>query len=502
MKKELETIYKIQKDISLLGSILMLLQWDQRTYMPKDASLERAEQTASIEKLIHEKFLSAKLYRSIKKLSSPKVLKTLNKKNRLIIKRLNKDILDARKIPTEFVEEISCVTSNAVVAWQEAKEKNDFKIFAPWLEKTIKLKRKQAKYVNLPGHPYNSLLDDFEEGMTVEKLKPIFQKLKSELIKLLNEIKKTSRYTVQKNVLKGKIFPISKQEKVCEDVIRKMNLPVLKTRLDVSSHPFTLGLCLEDVRITTRYDENNVFSSLLAAVHEAGHALYQLGLPSKFKYTVIANSASIGLHESQSRFWENMIVRNVWFWNFYFPNLKKIFKDELKGVTLKNFYKYINQVKPSMIRVEADEITYCLHVILRFELELELIEGSLKVKDLPKAWNKKMKEFLGIIPKTDREGVLQDTHWGFGYFGYFPTYAIGSIYAAQLFNQLLKEKPSIKKQIEKGNFEPILEWLKEHVHQYGNSLTAEKIIKKTCKKGLNPDEYITYLRNKYLGIYK
>lgn len=502
MKKELETIYEIQKQISVLSSVLGLLDWDQKTYMPKDGNVGRAEQMALIGKLIHKSLLSENLYKAVNKLRRSSVFKTLKKKDQTVVKVLYQDVIDARKLPVEFVEELSKTSSMAVMAWQEAKEKNDFKIFAPWLEKVVELKKKQCKYVRIQGHPYNSLLNYFEKGMTVEKLKPIFQKLKVELISLLNDIKKTSAYEEQKSILNRQSFPVSQQRNICQYVVKWMRLPPSRTNLNVSSHPFTLGLSLEDVRITTRYDEKNPFPSFYSVVHEAGHALYELGLPSKFRYTVIANSSSTGLHESQSRFWENMVARNIWFWKFCFPFFKRTFKEEFKQAVLRDFYKEVNSVKPSMIRVEADEVTYCLHIILRFELELALIEGKLRVKDIPKAWNKKMKKLLGITPKDDREGVLQDTHWGMGAFGYFPTYAIGTIYAAQLFTCLLKEKPSIKKQIEKGNFGPVIDWLREHVHAYGKSLTTEEIIKKSCKEGLNPEAYVEYLRNKYLGIYK
>ncbi|MBU4502644.1 MAG: carboxypeptidase M32 [Nanoarchaeota archaeon] len=502
MKKELEIIYKIQKDISVLSSVLTLLDWDQKTYMPEDANRGRAEQTSSILKIIHEKFMSEELYKAVKRLHNPRNLNKLKKKDQIIIKRLYKDVLDARKIPTEFVEELAKTSTIATMAWQKAKEKNDFKIFAPWLKKLVKLKRQESKYIGIKGHIYNSLLDEFEEGMTVEKIKPIFDKLKEELIQLLKEIKKTRTYKIQKNTVRGKKYSITKQKKLSENIINLMTLPPTKSRLDMSSHPFTLGLSYDDIRITTRYDETNPFESLTSTIHEAGHCLYQLGLPREFEYTVIGGPASIGLHESQSKFWENMIGKNIWFWNYYFSTFKKEYREELKNVVLRDFYKDINMVKPGTNRVMADEVTYCLHVILRFELELELIEGKLRIDDLPKAWKKKMKEFLGVVPKNDREGVLQDIHWGLGAFGYFPTYAIGVIYASQLFDCLKKEKPSIKKQIEKGNFKPVVDWLKEHVHKYGRILTADQIIKKTCRKGLDPDFFIQYLRNKYLELYK
>jgi len=502
MEKELKLIYNIQKDISTLGSVLALLDWDQKTYMPKEGNKSRAEQIASIGKIIHEKFLSDELYKSVKKLHNPRVFRKLKKKDKVVVARLYKDVLDARKLPADFVEEMARLTSISVMKWQEAKEKNDFKIFAPWLKKVIKLKRKQAEYVKFPGHTYNSLLDDFEEGMTVEKLKPVFEKLKVELINLLEEIKKTKTYKNQNNLVRGEKFSITKQKRINQDIIKMMTLSPSKSRLDISSHPFTLGISMDDVRITTKYSETDLFSSVTATIHEAGHCLYHLGLPRKFETTVIAGPASIGLHESQSKFWENMVGRNIWFWTYYFPIFKRKFKEELKTAVLRDFYKDVNRVEPTMIRIYADEVTYCLHVILRFELELDMIEGKLKVDDLPKVWNKKMKKFLGIRPKNNQEGVLQDMHWGLGAFGYFPTYAIGCIYAAQLFNRLLKEKPSVKNKIEKGNFKPMVDWLGKKVHRYGKILTAEEIIKKSCGKGLDPEAFVLYLRNKYLGLYK
>lgn len=502
MEKELKTIYDVQKKISVLSSVLGLLDWDQKTYMPRGSNDGRAEQVSAIGKLIHEQLLSEKLFKAVSKLHDPRTFKTLKKRDQIVVKVLYEDVLDARKLPIEFVEELSRVSSKAVMAWQEAKEKDDFRIFAPWLEKVVELKKKHCRYVKIPGHPYNSLLNDFEKGMTVEKIRPVFQNLRDDLVSLLNDIKKTRSYKIQKSILKNQSFPIAQQRRICQDVVNWMHLPESKSRLDVSSHPFTLGISLKDVRITTRYNEETPFPSFYSVVHESGHALYQLGLPSNFEYTVIANSASMGLHESQSRFWENMIARNTWFWKFYFSFFKKTFKEEFKSAVLEDFYKEVNMVRPGMIRVDADEVTYCLHVILRFELEVALIEGSLKVKDLPKAWNEKMSKFLGITPKDDREGVLQDTHWGMGAFGYFPTYAIGTIYAAQLFHQLVQDKPHVKEQIEKGNFTHVIEWLRKNVHEHGRTLTAEEIIKKSCGKGLSPDAYIQYLRNKYLAIYK
>ena len=287
-----------------------------------------------------------------------------------------------------------------------------------------------------------------------------------------------------------------------KDIIKMIGLPESRSRIDESVHPFTTEAGAYDVRITTRYKEENPLFAFSSTVHEAGHALYQLGLPEEYKDTVIFRGASFGLHESQSRFWENMIAKNTLFWKFYFKFFKKTFNEQLKNTSLEQWYQYDSNVKPSLIRIEADEVTYCLHIILRFEIEMGLIEGSIKVKDLPKIWNKKMKELLGVEPKNDSEGVLQDVHWSGGAFGYFPSYAIGTIYAAQLFDALSKKHPEVKEQIQKGDFSMISKWLKENVHKYGRSLNADDIIKKVCGEGLNIDVYIKYLRKKYLEIYK
>jgi carboxypeptidase Taq len=497
--KSLDTIYSIQKEISTLRGISGLLDWDLQTYMPKDSAKDRAEQTAIISKMAHEKITSEELKRSIVELMKPENLSKLEEKDRIVVERLSKDVEKISKLPTEFVEELSRVTSLAHIAWEEAKEKSDFSIFQPHLEKIIELKKKQASYLGLPGHPYNSLIDEFEEGMTVEVLTEKFSKLKKGLVELIKQIKNSKSYNSEK-IIKSK-SPIESQKKISKNITNLMGLPKTKSRLDESVHPFTTEMGSDDVRITTKYEEGKPLFSFLSTVHEAGHALYQLGLPREYKDTVVYRGSSFGLHESQSRFWENMIARNLPFWKYYFKTFKENFK-ELDNVSIEDWYKQVNNVRPSLIRIKADEVTYCLHIILRFEIEKSLIEGSIEVKDLPKIWNKKMKEMMDVEPKNDSEGVLQDVHWSGGAFGYFPSYAIGTIYAAQLFDAISKQHPEIKNQIQKGDLSTITKWLKENVHKYGRSLNAEEIIKKACGEGLNIDVYIKYLREKYLEIYK
>lgn len=499
MKDALDFIYKEQKELSTLGGVSALLGWDQMTYMPPMGAQERSEQSALISILAHERIISDKFWNNIERLSNN--IETLAEKDKIVVSRLKKDVEKARKIPSDFVERMSKTTTLAYPAWQEAREKSDFSIFSPHLEKIVELEKEYCDYINLPGPKYNSLLDDYEEGMTVDKLKKEFEYLKPELIKIFEKIK-TSKIYRNKHDLKIK-FSTEKQIELCKIITDKMKLPSEKTRLDISTHPFTTSMGYDDVRITTNYERPNPLFSFFSTIHEAGHAIYELNMPKdEFKDTVISDSPSLGLHESQSRFWENMIARSKNFWSYFYPIFKKTAPNQLKNFNLYSWLIYVNQVKPSFIRVEADELTYCLHVILRFEIENFLMNNEIKVSQLPTLWNEKMNEMLGITPTTDKEGVLQDMHWSGGSFGYFPTYAIGTIYASQLFKKLSEDRPNIFNEIEKGDFTNIISWLHEHIHKYGRLMTAEDIIKNACGEGLNSKVFVKYLKDKYYNLYE
>ena len=501
MKESIDYIYKEQKELSTFSGIGALLGWDQMTYMPQKGGIERSEQISLISRLAHEKFTADELYNHVKKLNEIDALKKLEQKDKAVALRLIKDIEKSRKVPSEFVERMSKTTTIAYMVWQEAREKDKFSLFAPHLEKIVELEKEYCTYINLPGPAYNSLLDDYEEGMTVDRLVKEFSFLKSELKAILEKI--TSSDIYQKQQLFDRKFSEEKQRKICDFIIEKLHLPKNRARLDVSTHPFTTSMGNDDVRITTNYERENPLFSFFSTVHEAGHALYELGLPrDEYKDTVISDSPSLGLHESQSRFWENMIARDKHFWKFLYPEFQNIAKDELSGIDLDTWYYYINQVEPSFIRVEADELTYCLHVILRFEIEVALMEGEISVSELPQVWNEKMHDLLGITPKNDKEGVLQDMHWSGGSFGYFPTYAIGTIYSSQLFKQLKNENTNLYTEIGQGNFNSILNWLRENIHKYGRLLTADEIVKKTCGEGLNSKVFIDYLKDKYYALYE
>ena len=494
MNQDLPFINQYQKETALLGYVLAGLGWDQLTYMPEKALDSRSEQISYLSHLIHKKTIDDSLYAALQRL---KKRKDLTSKQLLILKKVLRDVEKSRKLPEEFVKKLSKTTSLAYQAWQKARDTKDFKVFQPYLQEIVELKKQECAYIKKPGHPYNSLLDSFEEGMTVEKLKPVFEKLRKELIVLLRKIQQSEVYRKQKKTLLGKKLPLDKQKELCYDLIKRVGLTDDASRLDLSTHPFTQTLGVHDVRITTNFRDDPLFS-FDSTLHEAGHALYELQLPEEDAYTVLGIAPSLGIHESQSRFWENMIGKSRCFWNYYFPKFKKTYG--LKG-NFEQMYREINFVHPHFIRIESDEVTYCLHIILRFELELGLLEGSLKVHDLPKVWNAKMKEYLGITPKNDVEGVLQDMHWSQGAIGYFPTYALGTIYAAQLYEQLVKEHPSVEREIARGDYTFIQNWLKSNVHRVGSKMLADEIIQKICGTGLNVDSYIHYLNQKYSQLY-
>jgi len=499
LDSSLEFIRRIQREIFSLNGTVALLDWDQKTYMPTWGARERADQISLISRLIHEKTTCEKLFRHVEKLWGR--LEELDNREQVIVKRLRRDVEKARKIPSDFVERLSKTVSIAFTVWEKAKRKNDFNRFVPHLERIIELEKEYSELIDLPGHPYNSLLDDYEEGMSVEKLKKAFSYLRSEIVDILARIRSSDVFRKQ-YILNGR-FDVERQKKICEFLLHKMGISRKVSRLDVSTHPFTTSIGYNDVRITTNYKSSQPLFSFFSTMHEAGHALYELGLPKKeYGYTVVCDAASLGLHESQSRFWENIIARGKHFWKYFYPVFLKTFPWQLKKWDLQTWYLYVNQVRPSCIRIEADELTYPLHIILRFEIELGLIDGKIEARDLPCIWNEKMMDMLGIEPKNDAEGVLQDMHWSTGDFGYFPTYAIGNVYASQLFHQLLKEKPDVGNEIEQGNLQGIVKWLREHVYRYGRMMTAEEIIRRTCGEGLNAKVFVDYLKDKYLALYE
>ena len=500
MKESLDFIYNQQKELSVLGGIGALIGWDQMTYMPKMGAQEKSEQSALLSRIAHEKVVSDKFWAHIEKLNHETVYNQLEDKDKNVVKRLYVDVEKSRRVPSDFVVKISKITTMAYPAWEQARQKNDYKTFEPHLEKIIELEKEYCSFFEIPGPKYNTLLDDYEEGMTVDTLRKEFSYLKKELIEILEKIKATEIYENQKEF--DKKITVDQQKKLCKLVTDTMKLPSERTRLDESTHPFTTSMGYDDVRITTSFNREGPFFSFFSTIHEAGHALYELEMPkNEYKNTVISDSPSLGLHESQSRFWENMISRSIPFWKYFYPLFQKTSPESFNDMDFDSWYHIVNLVKPSLIRVEADELTYCLHVILRFEIEADLMEDKISVRDIPAIWNQKMDEMLGITPANDVEGVLQDMHWSGGSIGYFPTYAIGTIYSAQIYNQIKKENSNLENEIENGDYQNILSWLGENIHRQGRLMTADETIKKCCGEGLNSKAYIDYLKEKYYNLY-
>ncbi|MFA6089291.1 MAG: carboxypeptidase M32 [Candidatus Woesearchaeota archaeon] len=493
---KINKIYSFQKSIDGFESALALLMWDMETYMPKKGIESRSNSLSIIQEEIHNRFCDKKIFKLINDILENK---TISAKDRFVIERLKKDIDKQKKIPSKLVSDMAAVAPLCVNDWKLARQKHDFSIVRNNLSKTIDLKREQIKYVNCLGVPYNSLLDNYEEGITSEKIDKEFSYLKERLVPLLKKILFSKKYIKQQE--NQKIVKINKEilKKACEFVKQKMYLTDDICRLDSSTHPFTVRVGKDDARITTRYEENIPLHSIYATLHEGGHALYELGLPKEYDYTVVGKFCSFALHESQSRFFENMIGKNKLFSRIIFEHFKKEVS-EYKNVLFEDWFFDLNKVELQPIRVNSDELTYCFHIILRYELEKKIADGSLRVDDIPKEWGKLSKELFGYIPKNDLEGCLQDVHWMQGDIGYFPTYLIGSVYSAQLYDTISKNKKIIS-DIEKGELKSVIDWLKDNVHKYGRLYSADEIIKRACGTGLNAKLFADYIEKKYTELY-
>lgn len=483
-----------------LKSVLALLDWDHQVYMPEKGAARRGETSAYLTGLLHNKFTSDEFGELLTRVKSLDKKGKLTKKQVTVVREVDREFTREKKLPESFVRELAQLTSEAHQVWVKARRENNFKLFLPYLEKILKLKRLEAKYVGFKNSPYDALLDTYEPGMTAGELDAIFDQLKEFLIPFVKKVQDTNSKRQTKS-LKGK-FPINKQQELGRLFAEKLGFDLQAGRIDTAVHPFATNFHPEDVRITTRFDENDLFYSLSSTIHEVGHALYEQGLPQENFGTPLAESISLGIHESQSRVWENQLGRSREFWKYFYPVLKKHFPKPFGKVKFEDFYLALNTVTPSFIRTESDEVTYNLHIILRFEMERDLIEGKLEAKDAARVWNQKMKDYFGLTPKTDREGVLQDIHWSAGLFGYFPTYSLGNLYSAQFYATAKKRIRGLEKQFEKGNFSRFRGWLKENIHMHGKYYSAESLCKKVTGQKLNPKFFTDYLQDKYSEIYK
>jgi carboxypeptidase Taq len=488
-----EHVIKEALKIKTSETILELLNWDQETMMPQAGSSHRTDQKEFLAGIIHEMKSDPRYFENLEKLlpSSDDI-----SNEAIIIKRLHRDISKARKLPTHFVKTLSRATSEAFDAWQKARKQNQWKIFEPCLKNLVSLVRQKAEYLGYPKHPLDALLDEHDPELTTEEVSSLFSSLKVKLRRLLSDVQKTPLYG-REHV----IFPSTHEEqmKLCTQAVDFIGFDWNRGRIDTSEHPFSTAFHPTDARITIRKNSNDLLDQLMSAIHEAGHAFYEMGLQKEYFGTPLCEAVSLSIHESQSRLWETVIGRSKAFNHHLYAILSQFYANRLPFASEQALYQELNRVDCSLIRTEADEVTYPFHVILRFEIEKELIEGALEVSDIPRRWNMAMKETLGIVPTNDKEGCLQDVHWSHGSFGYFPTYTLGTLYSVCFFKAMGQDLPNRDQLLASGQFAPIHSWLAEHVWKHGRRFSSKELVSRALKREPTEDDYIEYLRSKYVG---
>jgi len=498
-KKVYEKLLSLCKEVYLLNSCMSILDWDEKTYIPKAGVEHRGNQLALLAGIRHEKITSPQIGDLLNQLEGNSFTSDPNSFEAANIREIKHAYDKLVKVPKSLVEELTKVTTIAHGVWAEARQKSDFSLFLPYLEKIIQLKHQQAEAVGYEKDPYDALLDDFETGATIEKVAKVFADFRQELVELVKAIADSGKRPDTSILLRD--FPVDRQERFGKEVAGAMGYDFEKGRLDVTVHPFCTGIGPGDVRITTRYNPHRFNEAFFGILHEAGHGIYEQGLDPQRYGTPGGDSVSLGIHESQSRMWENLVGRSRSFWKYFFPQAQKIYPEALGNVKFEDFYFAINEVVPSFIRVEADEVTYNLHILMRFEIEQAFFSGDLLPKDVPGAWNEKFKNYFGLVPPDDAKGCLQDVHWSMGYIGYFPTYTLGNLYSAQFFNQAKKDLGDLDEQLAQGEFTNLKKWLNEKIHLYGQRYRAEKLAEVVTGKPLSHRPLMDYLKTKYGQLY-
>jgi carboxypeptidase Taq len=497
MQEKLTKLKDTLATLADLGGAQAVLGWDQQTYMPPMAAESRGQQLGTLGKITHEMGTSPELGKLLDELKPYAAQLDPDSDDARMIKFAVRDYDRATRVPADFVVEQAQVTAMANQAWAEAREKSDFAHFRPHLEKIIELTHRYVGFFSPAEHPYDILLDDFEPGMKTSEVKAIFDVLRPQQVELIQAL--AARPQVDDSFL-HQPFDGQKQWDFGVEVITKFGYDWQRGRQDKAPHPFTNGSSINDVRITTRVNPDFLNAMLFGTMHEAGHAMYEQGISVNLERTNLRNGASMAVHESQSRMWENLVGRSLPFWEFFYPRLQETFP-QLQGIPLDKFYKGINKTQPTHIRVEADEATYNLHIMLRLELEIAIIEGKVAVKDLPEAWNARMQEYLGVTPPDDAQGVLQDIHWSWGLFGYFSTYALGNLVSVQLWEKIMQEIPDLPDQIRQGKFDALLGWLRTNIHVHGRKFMPQELVQKVTGSRIDPAPYMRYLKEKYSQIY-
>lgn len=490
-----DRMIEIQKEVSDIYGALSLMGWDQETYMPRKGAISRGRQLATLSGLAHTRFTSDEMGAAIEGAEAEALTADEQVNHREIAWSYDR----SKRLPTELVKSLAETSSQAIQVWREARENDDFASFAPHVAKLIELQRQFADAIGYENEPYDALLEEYEPGTSTKEIADTFEALRTPLVALVRKIRESG--VSPRTDFLNREYPIDRQRAFGVMVTEQMGFDYDAGRLDISPHPFCTNMGVQDVRMTTRYTTTLPTQSLFGIVHEAGHGLYEQGQVPAFEGLPRGKAVSLGIHESQSRMWENMIGRSRPFWRFFFPRFSDSFPDVMQDVSEDEFYTAINEVIPSPIRVEADEVTYNLHILLRFEIERALFTGDLPVEDLSAVWNEKMRDYLGIEPPNDRDGVLQDIHWSHGSFGYFPTYALGNLYAAQFFDSIKKEMPDLMDRIARGNLLPIREWLRDRIHCLGMTHRAKDLAIHVTGNPLNADYFVNYLNEKFGDLY-
>lgn len=489
-KTAIQKLLTISKEINELNNIEALLHWDQEVCMPSGAAGERANQLATISRVIHQKETSPVIDDLLKE--SEQSLYKLSEKDRALVRVMRRNYNQKTKLPEEFVAKFSKLTSQALQCWIDARKKSDFKQFQPFLEKIIDMTLQKAEYLGYTDHPYDALLDLYEEDLKADEVAEVFETIKTPLITILDKCRqrKIHKFSFEEP------FDEDKQSEFSKSILRKMGYDFNRGREDKSPHPFTTSLGHNDRRVTNRFQPDSV-DFIFSAFHEGGHALYEQGINKSIAGSHLDTGISLGIHESQSRLWENMIGRSLAFWRHFYPELQKAFPDHFNAMSVDQFVACINQVKPGFIRVDADEVSYNFHVLIRFELEKALLEKTITSDDLPALWNRKYKEYFGLEVPDDAAGVLQDIHWSHGSIGYFPTYTLGNLYSAQIWHTYQQVNLDYQSILENGDLAMIREWLCENIYRYGAIYPPKELLKRVTGRDLSAEYLINYLQQKY-----
>ena len=496
LKEKFNEVKEHISEVNKLNEAISLVYWDMRTSMPSKAGETRSDVISYLSGEVFKKTTSDKVLGFIESLNVNK--EKMNTLELRMLEELEKDYNETKKIPEDRYVAYISATNKAEIAWEKAKENNDYEGFKDNLKEIINFQKEFIEYWGYEENKYDTLLDKYESGLTVKKLDKVFSELRDGIIEILKNIKSSNK-KINREFLNGH-FDTNKQKELSLEILKSIGFDLNAGVLDESVHPFTINISKNDVRLTTNYHEDEFTSALYSTIHEGGHGIYEQNIGDDLKDTGLQAAISMAIHESQSRFYENIIGRSKEFCSYLLPLAKKYFKD-FDSVNLEEFYEAINYVEPSLIRTEADELTYSLHIIIRYEIEKELINGDISVDDLPELWNKKYREYLGVEASNYSEGILQDVHWSGGMFGYFPSYALGNIYGAQMYYKLLEEKPEVMNEVAKGDFNTVKVWLNEKVNKNGKLYTPNELIKNITGEELNAKYFIKYLKEKYYEVY-